>query len=54
MRRGAYRTLSASPLLKRRILSGVYYQLQQAVRDGRTRLDLAPRPASASHAGGQH
>ncbi|GAA2939172.1 FAD-dependent oxidoreductase [Streptomyces enissocaesilis] len=54
VRRTAYRTVSASPLLRRRILSGVYYQLQQAVRDGGIRLDLAPRPGSPTRAGGQH
>ncbi|QNS06062.1 FAD-dependent oxidoreductase [Streptomyces xanthii] len=58
LRRTAYRAVSSSDLLKRRILSGVYYQLQQAVRDGRTRLELADRTVSPSPAGtptgGQH
>ncbi|WP_445529220.1 FAD-dependent oxidoreductase [Streptomyces cyslabdanicus] len=53
LRRAAYRAVSASDLLKRRILSGVYYQLQQSVGQGRTLLDLADRSVSPSHTGGQ-
>ncbi|MFI6344660.1 FAD-dependent monooxygenase [Streptomyces sp. NPDC050560] len=48
LRRAAYRGVSASPPLKRRILAGVYYQLQQSVRDGSTTLRLAPRPAASA------
>ncbi|MEU6227067.1 FAD-dependent oxidoreductase [Streptomyces sp. NPDC047042] len=42
MRRGLYRVVNRNNFLKQKILGGVYYQLQDAVRSGRQRLDLAP------------
>ena len=48
LRSGVYRVVNSSERLKRKLFGGVYYQLQDSVRSGRTRLRLAPRPVRAS------
>ncbi len=42
LRRAAYRLVNHSSLLKRMIVGGVYYQLQNSVRRTGQPLDLAP------------
>ncbi|MER5641549.1 FAD-dependent monooxygenase [Kitasatospora sp. NPDC002227] len=49
LRRAVYRVVSLSPALKRTIVGGVYYQLQEQVRRSGKPLELAPtaRPVAA-------
>ncbi|MFE9491657.1 FAD-dependent monooxygenase [Streptomyces sp. NPDC006641] len=47
LRRLAYRLVSSNGFLKRKIVAGIYYPLQEAHRSGRAVLPVAPRPTSS-------